>query len=71
MEHVAEVAAYVGRHPGWIVLMGAPPTDPDTEYGWIEPGKRVGWMATAPVYKIRRFQEKPSPEVARVLFTVG
>src|SRR5262249_4721867 len=71
MEHVAEVAAYGGRHAGWIVLMGAQPTDPDTEYGWIEPGKRVGWMATAPVYRIRRFQEKPSPAVARVLFTVG
>jgi mannose-1-phosphate guanylyltransferase len=71
MDRVAEVATFIGRHPEWIVLMGAQPTDPETEYGWIEPGPRVGWMATAPAYRIRRFCEKPSPEVAQALFAAG
>jgi mannose-1-phosphate guanylyltransferase len=71
MHHVAGVAAFIVRHPERIVLVGARPTDPEPEYGWIEPGERLGWMATAPVYRIRRFREKPSREVAQGLFTAG
>jgi len=71
MEHLAEVAGFIARHPDQIVLVGAQPTEPETEYGWIEPGKRVGWLSTAPIYQIRRFQEKPSPQVARTLLASG
>ena len=71
VEHLADVAGFIGRHPDRIVLVGAQPTDPETEYGWIEPGDRVGWLATTPVYQIRGFLEKPSPEVARTLFASG
>ena len=39
MEHVAELASFVAREPGRIVLLGAPPSQPETEYGWIEPGR--------------------------------
>jgi len=69
--HLADVAGFIGRHPDRIVLVGAQPTDPETEYGWIEPGDRVGWLATTPVYQIRGFLEKPAPEVARTLFASG
>ena len=31
----------------------------------------MGWLATTPVYQIRGFLEKPSPEVARTLFASG
>jgi mannose-1-phosphate guanylyltransferase len=41
MDHVGEVAAVVERDPRWIVLVGAQPTEPETEYGWIEPGERL------------------------------
>jgi len=71
MGHVAEVAAFVRRHREWIVLLGAEPTAPETEYGWIEPGKRVGWTGRGPVYRIRRFIEKPSCEVASVMLAAG
>src|SRR5262245_35445351 len=33
--HLADVVGFVGRHPDRIVLVGAQPTDPETEYGWI------------------------------------
>ena len=69
--HLADVASFIGRHHDRIVLVGAQPTDPETEYGWIEPGERVGWLATTPVYQIRGFREKPSAEVARTLFASG
>jgi len=71
MTRVADVAAFVGQHSERMVLLGLEPTEAEIEYGWIEPGPRVGWMATAPVYGIRRFREKPAPEVARALFAGG
>jgi mannose-1-phosphate guanylyltransferase len=49
----------------------AVPTDPETEYGWIEPGERVGWTARGPLYRIQRFQEKPSGQAACALLSTG
>jgi mannose-1-phosphate guanylyltransferase len=71
MRHVAEVAAFVGQCPEWLALLGIPPTEPETEYGWIEPGERVGWTARGPLYRVRRFREKPSREAARALLADG
>jgi mannose-1-phosphate guanylyltransferase len=71
MGHVAEVAEYARTHPDWLVLLGAPPTDPDPDYGWIEPGKRLGWAGHGSVHQVRGFREKPSEESARRLFTLG
>lgn len=71
MGHVAEVVRFVTRHPEWIVLLGVQPTEPETEYGWIEPGERVGWTTRGPLYRIRRFKEKPSGEVAGTLLSAG
>lgn len=71
MTHVAQVAGFVERQPRWIVLLGAQPSQPETEYGWIEPGEGVGWTGRDPVHEIRRFREKPSKEAAEALWTGG
>lgn len=71
MRRVAEVARYVKTHPEWLVLLGAQPTEPEADYGWIEPGERVGWTGRSPIRRIRGFREKPSEEVARALFKLG
>jgi mannose-1-phosphate guanylyltransferase len=71
MAHVGAVATFVRQHPDRMVVLGAQPTEPETEYGWIEPGERMGWTARGPVYRIRRFQRKPSTETARTLLAVG
>ena len=71
MRDVAEVAAYVRTDPERLVLFGATPTGPDPGYGWIECGERVGWAGFGPIHRIRDFREKPSPDVARRLFTLG
>ena len=71
MEHVGELASFVKRDPGRIVLLGAPPSQPETEYGWIEPGEPVGWAGQGPVHAIKRFQEKPSREAAEALLRRG
>jgi len=65
MAHVASVAAGIGQEPGWIVLFGAQPTEPETEYGWIEPGEPLGETAAGSLRRVRRFWEKPPAETAR------
>ena len=71
MEHVRELASFVERRPHRIVLLGAPPSQPETEYGWIEPGEPVGWTGQGPVHAIRQFREKPSKETAEALLRRG
>ena len=60
MAHVAEVGAWIDAHPARIVLLGAQPTEPEVEYGWIEPGENLGDVTTGPVRAVRQFWEKPS-----------
>lgn len=71
MAHVAEVAAWVERHPDRVVLLGAPATTPETQYGWIEPGDPIGEISTGPIRRVRHFWEKPTVEKARTSLASG
>src|SRR5258705_1166623 len=71
MEQVSDAARFVKRQPKWIVLLGVQPDEPETEYGWIEPGERVAWTGFRPVYRVRQVLEKPSREGAQTLFVHG
>lgn len=53
-------AALEAAAPGKLVVLGIPPTRPDTGFGYIEraPGK-IALMRGVPVYAVRRFTEKP------------
>jgi mannose-1-phosphate guanylyltransferase len=64
--HVAEVVTFVDRQRDGIVLLGARATEPDTEYGWIEPGDAVGTTASGSISRVARFREKPTPQAAAV-----
>jgi mannose-1-phosphate guanylyltransferase len=58
-------------HSNAVVMLGIEPTQPEPEYGWIEPGDPL--MASGPslLFGVRRFWEKPSREVARELMRRG
>ena len=71
IDHIRAVGRFARQHREWMVLLGAQPTEPETEYGWIEAGPRVGWTTEGPVYRILRFWEKPSAELASALYTRG
>ncbi len=71
MGHLAAVARFVQQHPEWMTLLGVQPTDPESEYGWIEAGPRVGWSTEGPLYRVFRFWEKPSAEFASTLLLRG
>ena len=71
MTHVEGVSRFVAQHPEWIVVLGVEPTYAETEYGWIEPGDRLGYTASGSLHRIRRFREKPAAEVAGGLLSAG
>jgi mannose-1-phosphate guanylyltransferase len=70
---VAAVAGAVdalAADPDRVILLGIEAASPETEYGWIEPAAQDGPQATA-VLPIRRFWEKPAPELAAALLSRG
>ena len=67
LEFAFDIAA---RHPGSVVLLGEPPRGPEVEYGWIEPGPSVAGVGGVS-FRVRRFCEKPSFDVAMDLLRRG
>ena len=55
-----------------IVVLGAPPTRPETGYGYIEEGAAIDFGAAAPgAHAVRRFTEKPDFAHARKFLSAG
>jgi mannose-1-phosphate guanylyltransferase len=68
---IVRAALKVAREPGNMVVLGIPPTRPDTGFGYIE---RMGENLHAegfPVFAVRRFTEKPALQVAKEYFGSG
>jgi mannose-1-phosphate guanylyltransferase len=68
MRHVDIAFAAVESRPELTVLLGIQPGWPETGYGWIEPALAV---RETPAFMVRRFWEKPQPEVANELLGRG
>jgi mannose-1-phosphate guanylyltransferase len=68
---IVSAALAVSQEPGHMVVLGIPPTHPETGFGYIErmgealPGRNF------PVYAVRRFTEKPKLEVAEEYIASG
>jgi mannose-1-phosphate guanylyltransferase len=56
-------------NPDRIVLTGVVPDAPDPEYGYIEPGEAIDPIGT--VRQVKRFVEKPQPDLARDAIAAG
>jgi mannose-1-phosphate guanylyltransferase len=78
--YVADVAGYRGvvraaldlaRTPGNLVVIGVPPTRPETGYGYIEREATEAQGGTKQGYAVRRFTEKPSLETAQQYIATG
>jgi len=70
MAHVQEVAGAVERNPDRVMLVGAQPTAPEAEYGWIESGPPIDGARDV-VSAVRRFWEKPSDAQAQACLAAG
>jgi len=56
--------AAVKKYPDHLVAIGIKPTRPDTGLGYIKIGKSLGAIDGEQIFKVERFVEKPSLEVA-------
>jgi mannose-1-phosphate guanylyltransferase len=71
MLHVQAASSVVEKFPRRLVLLGIHAHRPEAQYGWIEPADPLDLTAAGPVFSIRRFWEKPSPEIAVKLWKQG
>lgn len=57
------------EHPQSVVLLGARADSPETDYGWIEPGKPAPGHEA--LFQVKAFREKPEEDAARALLESG
>jgi len=62
---IVRAALDVARDPGRMVVLGIPPTRPETGFGYIERGEPPFRAAGFPVFPVRRFTEKPELDIAK------
>jgi mannose-1-phosphate guanylyltransferase len=70
LEYVVATYRLCRRFRHSLVVLGAPPTSPETDYGWILTEEHVG-NGTSPLLQVGRFVEKPSPEEAKRILRLG
>jgi mannose-1-phosphate guanylyltransferase len=68
---IVETALEIAREPGRMVVLGIPPTRPETGFGYIERAGRLRSPGKHPVFAVRRFAEKPELKLAQEYFASG
>jgi mannose-1-phosphate guanylyltransferase len=68
---IVEAALNVAREPGRMVVLGIPPTHPETGFGYIERMGESVAGAAFPVFAVRRFAEKPQLQTAKEYLASG
>jgi len=68
---IVRAAMTLAERPGNLVVLGIPPTRPDTGFGYIERGKSAGPIDGVDAYAVRRFTEKPNPRDAHKYVSTG
>ncbi|MBI4591520.1 MAG: NTP transferase domain-containing protein [Candidatus Rokubacteria bacterium] len=71
MAHVDAAFGAVGDRPDLVILLGITPDNPESEYGWIELAEPILKQRPGALWRVRRFWEKPSPPLARILLGRG
>jgi mannose-1-phosphate guanylyltransferase len=69
MRHVDLAFDAVGSRPEMTALLGITPHAAEPGYGWIEPGELV--VRRPPLFRVRRFWEKPRSDIAGELLRAG
>ena len=71
MGHVGDALGFLSRQGDRIVLLGAEPSEPETDYGWIELGEPLPGPGPSQLYRVRHFREKPTQAMAEELYRAG
>ncbi len=68
---LVRAALDLARVPANLVVLGVPPSRPETGYGYIERGAAAARPRGATAYAVRRFTEKPQLPLARKYVASG
>ena len=68
---LVRTALELASTPGNLVVMGIPPTRPETGYGYIERGGLAARPHGETAFGVKRFTEKPAPALAKKYVGVG
>ncbi len=69
MRHVDLAFDAIESRPEMTALLGITPHAVESGYGWIQPGELVA--NRSPLFRVRRFWEKPASELAAELLVAG
>lgn len=70
-QSMSSAAALAERLEDRLVLAAAVADEPETEYGWIQPGRLVNRCGTSQARQVLAFHEKPAAHDARRFFADG
>jgi mannose-1-phosphate guanylyltransferase len=68
---IVSAALDVARHPGRMVVLGIPPTRPETGFGYVERMSEPIGTKGFPVFPVLRFTEKPELKLAQEYVATG
>ncbi|MGC1619436.1 MAG: sugar phosphate nucleotidyltransferase [Candidatus Acidiferrum sp.] len=68
---IVRAALEVARDPGRMVVLGIPPTRPETGFGYVQSMGDALHSLGFPVYAVRRFTEKPALDLAKEYVSSG
>ena len=68
VDHAVRGSTGLGGRP---VLLAARPDDLELEYGWIKPGRCLGWIGEATIQAVETFFEKPDEATAHEARATG
>ena len=68
---IVAAALNVAREPGRMVVLGIPPTRPETGFGYVERMEPAIGANGITAYPVRRFAEKPALDTAKEYLALG
>jgi mannose-1-phosphate guanylyltransferase len=68
---IAQLALNVAREQGHMVVLGIPPSRPETGFGYIQCAKKAVLRNPFPVFPVQAFKEKPDLQLAKNYVTSG
>jgi mannose-1-phosphate guanylyltransferase len=68
---IVSAALEVARYPGRMVVLGIPPTRPETGFGYVERMSESIGLKGFPVFPVLRFTEKPELKLAQEYVAAG
>ena len=68
---IMSAALDIARHPGRMVVLGIPPTRPETGFGYVERMSEAIGTKGFPVFPVLRFTEKPELKLAQEYVASG